>query len=105
MTDTASWIGDSRVGDWLRLLEERHLAVLRFSEVSRALRALSATYVERRDRLAQGSALNGGGKRAAFALCYGPLHFVIVGSIVSDLPPTLKRSRAIVSSNIRFQAE
>ena len=30
-------------------LEERHLANLRFSEVTRALRALSSAYVERRE--------------------------------------------------------
>jgi hypothetical protein len=74
------------VGAWLDALERRHLASLRFSEVSRALRALSATYVERRDRLARGAALAGGGKRAAFALMYGPLHFLTVRAIVRALP-------------------
>jgi hypothetical protein len=71
---------------WLEALEARHLATLRFSEVSRALRALSSAYVERRDRLAHGAALDGGGKRAAFALFYGPLHFLAVREIVSRLP-------------------
>jgi hypothetical protein len=73
-------------GAWLEALEARHLATLRFPEVSRALRALSSAYVERRDRLAHGTALDGGGKRAAFALFYGPLHFVTVREIVSRLP-------------------
>jgi SAM-dependent methyltransferase len=72
---------------WLEALEARHLARLRFPEVSRALRALSSAYVERRDRLAHGAALDGGGKRAAFALFYGPLHFLTVREIVSRLPP------------------
>jgi hypothetical protein len=49
-------------------LEARHLADLEFREVSKALRALSSTYVERRDRLAAGAALGTAGKRAAFAL-------------------------------------
>jgi hypothetical protein len=66
---------------WLRALEERHLADLTFPEVSRALRALSSAYVERRGRLRDGAALSGAGKRAAFALFYGPLHFLLVREI------------------------
>lgn len=77
---------EDRVAAWLDALEARHLAALRFSEVSRALRALSSAYVERRDRLKDGTALDGGGKRAAFALAYGPLHFSTVRAIVSALP-------------------
>src|SRR6266566_1540504 len=71
---------------WLAALEKRHLADLTFVEVSRALRALSATYVERRGRLCRGAALSGGGKRAAFALFYGPLHYLLVREIVRMLP-------------------
>jgi hypothetical protein len=67
---------------WLGALEARHLADLRPAEVGRALRALSSAYVERRDRLARGAALDGAGKRAAFALFYGPLHFLVVRAIV-----------------------
>jgi hypothetical protein len=70
---------------WTRALETRHLADLTFSEVSRALRALSSAYVERRSRLREGAALSGAGKRAAFALFYGPLHFLIVRHIVDAL--------------------
>jgi hypothetical protein len=54
--------------------------------VSRALRALSSAYVERRRRLPQGGALAGAGKRAAFALFYGPLHYLLVREIVRALP-------------------
>lgn len=50
------------------------------------MRALSSTYVERRGRLAEGAALSGAGKRAAFALFYGPLHFLLVREIVRALP-------------------
>src|SRR5262245_6860766 len=71
---------------WLADLEQRHLADLTFPEVSRALRALSATYVERRQRIGEGAALAGAGKRAAFALFYGPLHFVLVSHVVQQLP-------------------
>jgi SAM-dependent methyltransferase len=70
-------------------LEGRHLADLTFAEVGRALRALSSTYVERRRRLDAGAALAGAGKRAAFALFYGPLHFLLVDQIVRRLPDAL----------------
>ena len=67
-------------------LEQRHLADLRFSEVTRALRALSSAYVERRESaLADHKALDGAGKRAAFALYYGPLHFLLVQHIVKEI--------------------
>jgi predicted RNA methylase len=71
---------------FLSALEVRHLADLRFSEVTRALRALSSAYVERRESaLADHKALDGAGKRAAFALYYGPLHFLLVQHIVREL--------------------
>lgn len=72
--------------DWLRALEARHLADLQFKEVSRALRALSSTYVERRAGLASGAALSGAGKRAAFAMFYGPLHYLLLRSIAERIP-------------------
>ena len=71
--------------NWLRVLEERHLADLTFPEVSRALRALSSAYVERRGRLKAGAALSGAGKRAAFALFYGPLHYLLVREITAAI--------------------
>lgn len=83
---TAPPVQDTRFAEWLDDLERRHLSDLKFSEVSRALRALSSTYVERRARLGQGAALTGAGKRAAFALFYGPLHFLLVRTIVESIP-------------------
>jgi hypothetical protein len=77
---------DDRFGHWLAALEAKHLAELTFPEVSRALRALSSTYVERREKIAEGAALSGAGKRAAFALFYGPLHYLLVAHIVDRLP-------------------
>jgi len=74
------------VDQWIADLEARHLSDLTFPEVSRALRALSSTYVERRQKLSQGAALEGRGKRAAFALFYGPLHHLLVSHIVRHLP-------------------
>jgi hypothetical protein len=73
---------DPSFAGWLAALEERHLANLRPSEVSRALRSLSTYYVERRSKLAQGAALKTAGKRAAFALFYGPLHYLVTREIV-----------------------
>jgi len=70
---------------WLEALEERHRRALSFQEVRRSVQALSSLYVERRNRLSQGSALDGAGKRAAFALYFGPLHFLLVREIVKAL--------------------
>ena len=77
-------------------LEARHRAELSFAEVRRALQALSSLYVERRERIALGSALEGRGKRAAFALYYGPLHFLLVREIVRALGPALAQPRSLV---------
>lgn len=71
---------------WLQALESRHLSDMRLSDVARALRALSSTYVERRERLAGKGSLDSAGKRAAFALFYGPLHLLLVHAIVRALP-------------------
>src|SRR6185312_6641978 len=73
---------DVNIEGWLASLERRHLANLSRSELTRALRALSSCYVERRDKLTEGAALEGAGKRAAFALFYAPLHFITVTAVV-----------------------
>jgi predicted RNA methylase len=70
---------------WFDALEQRHLAHLNFAEVRRAVQALSSLYVERRDRIGRGSALDGAGKRAAFAFFFSPLHFLLVQNIVRAL--------------------
>jgi len=62
--------------EWLAALERRHLANLTKQEFTRAVRALSARYVERRGQLPERSPLDSAGKRAAFALFYAPLHFL-----------------------------
>ena len=76
---------DERFTMWLASLEARHLADFRVAEVTRALRALSSAYVQRRQTLATGAALNSAGKRAAFALFYGPLHLLTIGHIIRSL--------------------
>jgi predicted RNA methylase len=91
-----------RFADWMRALEARHLADLTFPEVARGLRALSSTYVERRGRIGAGGALSGAGplsgagKRAAFALFYGPLHHILVRHIVATLPRAAAIDRTLV---------
>ena len=77
---------DERFDRWVQGLEARHLAELTFQELARSVRALSSTYVERRRGLGSGAALAGGGKRAAFALFYGPLHYLLIREIVRALP-------------------
>src|SRR5436190_21899804 len=81
---------------WIQSLETRHLSDLRFPEVSRALRALSSTYIERRGSILHGAALAGAGKRAAFALFYGPLHYLIVAEVVRHLDSRRDQPRALV---------
>ena len=100
MMEAGPWprflLADEHFHQWLHSLETRHLADLTFSEVSRALRALSAAYVERRSRLTEGAALSGAGKRAAFALFYGPLHYLLVREIVRALPAATVGSQTLV---------
>ena len=70
---------------WLEALEARHLAELSFPEVRRALQALSRCYVHTPRTGDTLRALDGRGKRAAFALFYAPLHLFTVQRIVAEL--------------------
>jgi SAM-dependent methyltransferase len=73
---------------WVDALQRRHRQDLTFAEVRKGLQALSSLYVERRQKIAGGAALEGAGKRAAFALYYGPAHFLLVRAIVRALDAT-----------------
>jgi SAM-dependent methyltransferase len=81
---------------WFEALESRHLSRLTFAEARRGLQALSALYVDRGDRLGEGAALEGAGKRAAFALFYAPLHFLLVRRLVRGLGPAAAGPRSIL---------
>ena len=70
---------------WVAALEQRHLANLRLPELTRALRALSSAYVERRHTVGRGGPLDSAGKRAAFALFYAPLHFLTATYVIHAL--------------------
>jgi hypothetical protein len=89
---------DDRFLGWVAALDARHLANLRVPEVTRALRALSSAYVERRRQTGTAAggrqvlgALDTAGKRAAFALFYAPLHFMAVTAVIrargANTPP------------------
>ena len=71
--------------EWVTALEKRHLANLRLPELTRALRALSSAYVERRHTVGRGGPLDSAGKRAAFALFYAPLHFLTATYVIQGL--------------------
>jgi len=86
----------TRVTRWLDALDARHLDHLTFAEVRRGLQALSSIYVERRKRLAAGEALDGAGKRAAFSLFYGPLHFLLLRAVVRALGAATPAPRVIL---------
>ena len=76
------------LSEWMLAAERRYAADLRVQEITRALRALSSAYVERRERNARQQvhgALDTPGKRAAFALYYAPLHFIAVTDVVRTL--------------------
>jgi hypothetical protein len=79
-------ISDTRIAQWLAALDERHGRAFRRDELLKAIRALSARYVERRATLATRSPLDSAGKRAAFASFYAPLHFLTAREIVKALP-------------------
>jgi SAM-dependent methyltransferase len=88
--------GRTALGGWLEALDRRHRADLTFAEVRRAVQALSAAYVERRDSLERGGLLRTPGRRAAYALFYGPLHFLLVRHIVRSLGAALPPPRTIL---------
>jgi hypothetical protein len=70
---------------WLDALVARHSAAMTRTEFLKAIRALSARYVERRSLLPDRTPLDSPGKRAAFAGFYAPLHFLTMRAIVRAL--------------------
>lgn len=88
-------LSDDLFRAWFAALESRQLSRLTFAEVRRGLQALSSLYVERPRGLAAGTALDGAGKRAAFALFYAPLHFLLAREIVRALGAAVPAPRVI----------
>lgn len=79
----------AEISRWVEALLARHTAGLTRPELLKAIRALSARYVERRTELSRRSPLDSAGKRAAFAAFYAPLHYLTVGAVRDALgrPP------------------
>ncbi len=69
---------------WFPRLWERHSTELTFREIRKAVQALSRGYVETRGKHVSG-ALASAGKRAGFAVFYGPLHFLLLRNICIEL--------------------
>ena len=77
--------GPDPIEVWVRALLQRHAQAFTRPEFLKAIRALSARYVEQRASLPHRSPLDSAGKRAAFAAFYTPLHAVTVRAIVTAL--------------------
>jgi len=89
-------IEDSLIlAEWVAALETRHLSNLRVPEVTKALRALSSAYVQRRAD-AVPRVMESAGKRAAFALFYAPLHFLATSLVVRALEANAPPPRTIL---------
>ena len=84
------------VDGWIEALQARHRAPFTNSEFLKAVRALSARYVERRGQLPDRSPLDSAAKRAAFAAFYGPLHFLTVSHIVTALGAAARAGEHLV---------
>jgi hypothetical protein len=68
--------------EWLSAVIDRHTRGLTRPEFLKAVRALSARYVERRASLPGRPPVDSAGKRAAFAGFFAPLHFLTAGAVV-----------------------
>lgn len=70
---------------WLDALVDRHTQRLSRPEFLKAVRALSARYVEQRASLSTRSPLDSAGKRAAFAAFFAPLHYLTTSHVLNSL--------------------
>jgi Methyltransferase small domain len=84
------------VDAWMSALLERHVQPLGKPAFLKAVRALSARYVERRDQLANRSPIDSAGKRAAFAGFFAPMHFMTTHAIVQLMKLNESRIETIV---------
>ena len=73
------------VHDWLDALVARHTSALSRPEFLKAVRALSARYVERRAEIPRRSPVDSAGKRAAFAAFFAPLHLLTAREVARAL--------------------
>jgi hypothetical protein len=73
------------VTDWTNLVIDRHMGSMTTSEFLKAVRALSARYVERRADLGKRSPIDSAGKRAAFGGFFAPLHLLTALAAIARL--------------------
>src|SRR5688572_15307468 len=83
------------IDDWLDALHSRHAGAMRSPELLKAIRALSVRYVQRRTEIASRSPIDSAGKKAAFALFFAPLHFLITREVVRALGANSSRPGTI----------
>ncbi|MEO8071006.1 MAG: hypothetical protein ABI652_06360 [Acidobacteriota bacterium] len=76
---------DADINRWVEALIARHTAAFSRPEFLKAVRALSARYVERRRELEHRSPIDSAGKRAGFAALFAPLHFFTVRGVIRAL--------------------
>src|SRR5262245_58287226 len=88
--DARNIVTEAPVDRWLTALSARYTREFDRPQLLKAIRALSARYVQRRSELSERSAVDSAGKRAAFAAFFAPLHFLTARLIV----PALRASRA-----------
>jgi hypothetical protein len=85
--------GDTSLPDvvarWTNAVLDRHTAAMTTSEFLKAVRALSARYVERRAELGTRSPLDSAGKRAAFAGFFAPIHLMTTMRAIRALGPAI----------------
>jgi hypothetical protein len=75
------------VDAWIDAVITRHSAAFTTSELTRAIRAVSIRYVQRRQTISKAPLLDSAGKRAAFAAFYAPLHLLTAMQIVGAIGP------------------
>jgi hypothetical protein len=71
--------------DWIDAAIARHTRDLPMNQFLKAVRALSARYVERRGELPSRSPIDSAGKRAAFAGYFALLHYLTLRQILAAL--------------------
>ena len=81
---------------WLDSLPARHARDMTRPEFLKAIRALSARYVEGHGTLPDKAPLDSAGKRAAFAGFYAPMHFLTTRAIVSALGPVTSAMTSVI---------
>jgi hypothetical protein len=74
---------------WIDAVLDRHTAAMTTREFVKAVRALSARYVERRAELGRRSPIDSAGKRAAFAAVFAPLHLITAFRLLRALGPAI----------------